>query len=69
MGSHYGSQRPICVFVPNEVWDRPDDAGIVIMVNITCIDVVDEEDDLDDSSYVESDVDMAMSDEDDHGNS
>jgi hypothetical protein len=28
-----------------------------------------QEDDLDDSSYVESDEDMAMSDEDDRGNS
>jgi len=55
--------------VPNEVWDRPDDAGIVIMVNIACIDAVDEEDDLDDSCYVESDEDMATSDEDDRGNS
>ena len=63
----YGSRRPICVFVPNKV--GPDDAGIVLTVNIACIDAVDEEDDLDDSCYVESDEDMATSDEDDRGNS
>ena len=65
----YGSRRPICVFVPNKVSDGPDDAGIVLTVNIACIDAVDEEDDLDDSCYVESDEDMATSDEDDRGNS
>jgi E3 ubiquitin-protein ligase SIAH1 len=49
-----GSRPPFCV-VPNKVSDGPDEAGIVLTVNIACIDAVDEDDDLDDSSYVESD--------------
>ena len=64
-----GFRAPICVVLPNKVSAGPGDAGIVLTVNIACIDAVDEEDDLDDSSYVESDEDMSMSDEDDRGNS
>jgi E3 ubiquitin-protein ligase SIAH1 len=60
---------PSVFFVPNKVSVGPDDAGIVLTINISCVDAVDEEDDLNDSSYVESDEDMAMSDEDDLGNS
>ncbi|KAG0536795.1 hypothetical protein BDA96_03G093700 [Sorghum bicolor] len=52
----------ICVVPNKESTDGPDDAGLVLTVNIACIDAVDEEDDLDDSSYdVDSDEDMTMS--------
>lgn len=56
LGSFYDS-GPL-VLVPNKkASDGPDDAGIVLTVNISCIDAVDEEDDPDDSTYVESDED------------
>ncbi|CAO2160873.1 unnamed protein product [Urochloa humidicola] len=54
---HFGwpPKEYIC-FVP-KVSDGPDDAGIMLTINIASVDAADENDDPDDSSYVEGDED------------